>query len=181
MNNEKINLDYQFIPFPNNIFDLIIVNGLNKRELAFVLLVARLTYGCKNAQWAKIKFCDLIIVNISQSHAKEVVESVLAKKIVTQNEKTKKYRINEDYIRSEVPKMVNPQCEKLVKLVGRQLNLSSSQNGNENVTKLVTNALPKEEETTSQKSKINPFPKQEVPRLNDASFTHVKDSLKDIL
>jgi hypothetical protein len=177
--NEKTNLGYQFVPLPNDILELLLTNGLKMREWAFVLLVARLTYGCKYVKWAKIKFCDLGILNIGQSHAKEIVESVLAKKIVIRNEKTKKYQINEDYIRSELPKTVTSQREKLAKLVGKQLNSNTSQNGNENVTDLVTNAFPKEKDIDSQNGNYNLLPKQEDSNSDSDGFSSTKDILID--
>lgn len=157
----------------DNILPLI---NLNKREYKVVLLIIRLTYGCQR-RWAKLKLADLQIVGIAPPHARKVIEDLLFKSIIVQNGQTKEFRLNEEYLASEVTKKVSFKLEKLRTLVGRHLTKKSYQISNKNVTNVVTNPLPKEEVFGYQTGNNEGLPKREILSSQEHDFSTPKDIL----
>lgn len=161
---------------PHKIGNLLPLLGLNGRAYRVVSLIIRLTYGCQR-RWAKLKYADLQVVGIAAPHAHAVIDSLISKSIITQNGTTKEYRLNEEYLSSEVTKTVSPELEKLRSLVGRQLKKQSYQSSNQDVAKSVTEALPKEENLGYQSSNDKGLLDREVTASNNSGFVSLKDNL----
>jgi phage replication O-like protein O len=160
---------------PHWIFHCLLLTDLSKRELKVVLLVIRLTLGCQK-KWAKIKQRDLSIIGVGETHAKEVLSTLLETKIILLNEKTQTYGLNEEFLNSQLTKSVS--INSLDRLIGKQLLKESYQNGKEELTETVSKNLPNKEVSTSQDSKLITLPKQEVLRSSNDGFTTPKDILK---
>lgn len=169
-----------FTQIPHKVDNLLPLMSLNKRECAIILLIIRLTYGCQR-RWAKLNLADLKVVGIAPPHARKAIEPLILKNIIVQNGKTKAYRLNEDYLASEVTNKVSFKLEKLRNLVKRQLAKDSYQTGNKRVTKLVTDELPKEEVLGYQNSNENGLPELEVLGSDQSDFATPKDILNKTL
>lgn len=170
------NFSKGYTQVPHKIGNILPLIDLTARQKRVVDLVIRLTYGCQK-RWAKLRFSDLQIVNIAPSHAGNIMFSLLKQKIIIQNGTTKEYRLNEEYLSSEVTKNVSFQLEKLRTLIGKQLDKRGYQIGKQKVTKEVTDILPEEKDLSYQNGNDEGLPKREDSDLKRPEFTTPKDIL----
>src|SRR5579871_6005610 len=84
-----------FTALPRGMIDGFLTLPLTRRELSVLLLVARLTYGCRNARWARIAQADLAVVGIGANHAGEVLRSLLKRGLLERNGRRQEYRLGE--------------------------------------------------------------------------------------
>lgn len=164
-----------FIQLPHSINNVLLVMSLTSRQRRTIELIVRLTLGCQK-RWARLNQADLQTIGILPSHAKKTIESLLESQLIIQNGKTKEYRLNEEYLASEVTKKVSPKLERLSKLVGRQLE-KSYHNSNEDVTESVITSLPNQEVDSYQNGNTEPLLKQEDLASEDKDFVTPKDIL----
>lgn len=167
-----------FIQVPHAINNVLLVLDLTSRQRRALELIIRLTFGC-HKKWAKLSLADLQTVNILPSHARETIESLLLKKLINQNGRTKEYQLNEKHLLTDVTKMVSFSLQRLSKLVGKQLG-GGYQNGNEEVTESETQGLPKKEDDAYQNSNNDPLPDEEVLASPQHDFASLKDRLNKI-
>lgn len=165
-----------FTRLPNKILYALTSLDINMREVKVLLLILRLTYGCMNKPWAKLKQSDLRAIGISPSHAKEVLESLIEKNFLIQNGSLKEYKINEDVLIAKTRKRKD-QLNLLGELVGNQLKKYTSPKGNQKLPKEETPNFPKWENNTSQNGDFYTFPKREVLASRDGDFTGLKDMI----
>lgn len=173
---DKNNFNVGFTQVPHKIGNILPLLGLNGRQYRVISLIIRLTYGCQK-RWAKLKLADLKVVGIAPPHARAVIEPLISKNIIIQNGKTKEYRLNEEYLSSEVTERVNPELEKLRILVGRQLKKENYQNTNQEIAKSVTEALPKEENLGYQSGNDERLLDRVVVYTKEGGFLDEKDTL----
>lgn len=168
-----------FTQIPHWVLNTFLCLDISQRGLKLVLLIARLSYGCLNHKWIKLRKADLQIIGISPTHAKQVLETAIKTQVILQNERTGELKINEEYLQSkEVINDIKPKLDRLRKVVGKQLQMDY-QKGNDNVTKIVTPELPNREASFSQKGNPYTFPKRKVSASNKSGFTPVIDTLID--
>lgn len=165
-----------FTQIPHKIDNILPLMNLNKRGYKVVLLIIRLTYGCQR-RWAKLNLADLQVVGIAPPHARKVIEGLLSKSVIVQNGKTKEYRLDEDYLASEVTQKVTFKLEKLRSLIKRQLAKDSYQTGNKRVAELVTAGLPEGEDLGYQNSNDERLPNRKVLPSKEHDFSTPKDIL----
>lgn len=141
-----------FTALPRSMLDRLLCLDLTKRELLVLLLVARLTYGCRGVRWAKVRQADLAAVGIGANHAKQCLQALLARGLLLQNGENPEYRLA-----SAVPPperdAFTARFEKLQTAVRRHLD-EASQNEKEGVPKMGSDVFPNREENTSQKGKF---------------------------
>jgi hypothetical protein len=77
---------------PHVVYDLLLTEELTKRELLVLLLVVRLTYGCRR-EWAIIRQADLRAVGIGANHAWEALEQLRVRKLLVRDERTDVWRV----------------------------------------------------------------------------------------
>jgi len=158
---------------PHWLFHCLLLLDLSERDWKVTMLLIRLTLGCQK-KWAKLRQCDLKAVGIKENHAKEVLIRLLEEKVIVLNEKLNAYAVNE-----ELPNLGSLHYESLRALVTKQLvKTESSQNGNYKLPETGSNIFPQEEESTSQKGKITPFPNREFSISDNKGFATPKDILK---
>ena len=167
-----------FTHIPHVALDSLLVLGLNKREVNTILLIIRLTYGCHRT-WARLIQADLEVVGVGSSHAKETLAALLSKTLILQNAKTKEFKLNEEILASILTETVSFRLDKLAHLIGRNLPRKTSQNGNTNVTEMVSSKLPKQEVSSSQNSNIDSLPKQENLASENPTSAESKDIVKE--
>lgn len=135
-----------FTAVPHPILDLLLCLPLSKRDLSILLLVVRLTYGCRNCRWAHLRPVDLAAVGIGPTHARKCLQSLLTRKLLVQNASFPEYRLSIPYDTSlpETPPVIRR--GRLAALVGSHL--VSSQKGiiaPADTPKMGTLPLPKQE------------------------------------
>ena len=62
-----------FVALPQDVMTRFLCLDLTRRELVVLLLVARLTYGCRGRVWTPLRGADLEVVGIGANHAKAVL------------------------------------------------------------------------------------------------------------
>jgi len=82
-----------FTAVPHADFAGLLCLPLTRRELSALLLVARLTYGCRNARWARLTPADFAAVGIRADHAAEVLQSLLQRGLLGRNGLRDEYRL----------------------------------------------------------------------------------------
>ena len=117
-----------FTALPHSILDLLLCHSLSKRDLSILLLVVRLTYGCRNARWAHLRQTDLATVGISSNHAKDCLHSLLSRTILIQNGIEPEYRLNVAFLAVHIETETSVRLDLLSGLIGRHL--WNSQKGN---------------------------------------------------
>lgn len=167
-----------FTRIPYHLYSAILVYGLSLRQLKVVLFIAKLTFGC-HVEWANLKQSDPTVIGISSTHAKEVIKSLLDQAILVQNDKTKQFKINQEYLISYTTHEKSPLLDKLASLVGKHIHPKSTQKGNTNVTNLGTSNFPKKETYSSQNGNEESLPKEEQSASQNSNFSPVKDIVKD--
>lgn len=170
------NFSKGYTQVPHKIGNILPLIDLTARQRRVVDLIIRLTYGCQK-RWVKLKFADLQTVGIFPSAAGKVIKSLLDKKYILQNSKTREYRLNEEYLSSEVTKNVSSKLEKLRALVGKQLDKRTYQTDKQKVTEDVISALPEEEDSGYQSSNDTGLPNWKVPDSEQRDFATPKDIL----
>lgn len=164
-----------FVKLNHSLYHALLLSNLTVRQLRVVMLVLRLTIGC-HQKWAKLIQADLQVVGISAPHASELVPELLEKEILTQNEKTGEYRLNEKYFTLNDKK--RKRLERLTRLIGIQI-YKSSPNGNSLNPKVVTQGIPLQEHDGYQTGNNNPFLNWEHLILENNNFSTPKDNDKD--
>lgn len=142
-----------FTAIPRGVIDGLLTLSLARREIAVLLLVARLTYGCRDARWARIAHADLAAVGIGANHAGEVLRALLARGILERNGRRHEYRLGD--LGRPAREAGTDRLRRLGQLVARQLQGSHFRNP----------ALP---ETGGP-----PFPKREVPPSRNGNTSTV--------
>lgn len=154
-----------FTAIPRPIFDLLLCLPINKRDLTVLLLVARLTYGCRDRQWAHLKQADLITVGIGPTHAKSCLKSLLSRRLLIQNGTRLEFRLNVLEQTTHIEKETDVRLSRLTTLVS--YHLGSSQTGNispASLPKTVTPPLPNEE--------LYPYQNGNIQAASGWSFSH---------
>jgi len=82
-----------FAAIPRRTLDLLLCLPLTRRELSVLLLVARLTYGCRNAAWARLLQADLSAVGIGANHAHAVLEDLMSRHYLERRSGMPEYRL----------------------------------------------------------------------------------------
>ena len=116
-------LRHGFIAFPRAIFDQLLCIDLTKRELSVCLLLARLTYGCRNAGWATLRQADLAAVGIGANHARACLERLLNKGGIACDAEGRSYQIARGLVDAGNT-MLSTESERvqgLASLIARQL------------------------------------------------------------
>jgi len=165
-----------FTRVPNKISNILPLIDLSARGWRVFWLVLRLTHGCQ-CRWAKLKKSDLKTIGILPSSAKKVLDTLLTKGYIIQNGKTKEYRLNEEYLSSEVTKKVGFELEKLRSLIAVQLKERSSQFRNKIITEPVINDLLDEEYSGYQSSNNEGLLDKEGSNSNESDSIPPKDRL----
>lgn len=88
-----------FTKISNSQWDCLLTLKLTATEMRVVYLMIRLTNGILSSEFARLRSCHLKAVNISQSHAKKVIESLLDKGVIEYERYGYSYRINWQAIR----------------------------------------------------------------------------------
>lgn len=169
-----------FSRIPHTLFNVLLLLELTSRERRVIELILRLTYGCLGQRWARFSLSDLQVVGIGKNHAREVIDGLLQKQFILKHDKTKAYRLNNEYFISEVTKSGTFKIERLAELVGRQLRRNWIQNRNQEVPETGTNPLPKEELDSSLSGNSKRFPNREHLALDNHFFEESKDNLNII-
>lgn len=145
---ERTSAQQGFTPLPRRALDHLLCLNLSKRELLILLLVARLTYGCRGRSWIRLRQADLQVVGIGANHARDCLESLLRQGQLVQNGIEPEYRLGE--LAGE--ENTTRRLQRLEMLVSSQL-AQSSQKGKPSYPKSGTQTFHKEELTLSQKWK----------------------------
>ena len=86
-----------FVPLPRPLFDALLCDqdalGFGVREVLLLLLIARLTYGCRSGAWAALPPAALAAVGIGRGHAREHLRRLLASGLMERNEESDEYRL----------------------------------------------------------------------------------------
>jgi hypothetical protein len=106
--------------------DMLLCLALTRRELSVLLLVVRLTYGCRNARWARLRQSDLAAVGIGPNHAKETLDALLAGGLLIRNGAMPEYRLGE--LEGAADRQAKERAVRLEGLVAAQV-AESSRNG----------------------------------------------------
>lgn len=139
--------DGGFTALPRRVLDLLLCLSLTRRELSVLLLVARLTYGCRGAAWARLSQADLAAVGIGANHAGEVLRSLLGRGLLQRNGNAPEYRLG-GLERAE-HEASGARIRRLDALVARQLR-PPSQNGSPMLPETGGRAFPKREVSPSR-------------------------------
>lgn len=175
MDNKHQPQEEGFVRLNHSLYHALLTCDLTVRQLKVVLLVLRLTIGCQR-KWAKLIQADLKIVGVTASHARQVVDELLNKTILIQNEKTGEYRLNERYFILDDKK--RKRLERLTHLIGIQI-YKPSQNGNPVNPKVVTHDFPIQQQSSSQFSNVEPLPNEKLLALENVYFASPKDNDKN--
>lgn len=140
-----------FTALPRVLLDMLLCSDLSKREILILLLIARLTYGCKGATWARVRHADLSLVGIGANHAKACLEALLVRDMLIQNEEKNEYQLNMAALQQNAV-TATERLGRLSFLVSQHLR-SASPNGKETVPSLGRRFFPNREETPSQNRK----------------------------
>lgn len=84
-----------FTAIPRRTLDALLCIPLTRRELTVLLLVARLTYGCRNLRWANLSQADLAAVGIGANHAGEVLRALIGRGLLERDGTGTRYRMGE--------------------------------------------------------------------------------------
>jgi hypothetical protein len=146
-----------FTAIPNAVLDAILCQPLSRREISILLLVARLTFGCRNIQWAHIKQADLVIIGIGPNHAKGCLLSLLAKNFLVQHGSQLEYCVNTEVLTKQPASDTAERLDRLSVLIGQHLGATSHKG---KISPLVlpemgTELFPKEELLPSRKGNIS--------------------------
>jgi hypothetical protein len=114
-----------FTAIPRPVLDLLLCLPLSKRDLSILLLVVRLTYGCRNRLWAQIKQADLAAIGIGPTHAKDCLRTLLDRKLLLQHGHSNYYCINDALFTQPLPNEVVVRLDRLAVAVGRNLGKTS--------------------------------------------------------
>ena len=112
-----------FIAVPQPVMEWLLCLNLTQRELVVLLLVARLTYGCRNGTWATLRQADLMAVGIGANHAKEALARLLKRGLLIQEGSDANYRLGNPSA-DDAEDMTERQAQ-LARLVSRKLSESS--------------------------------------------------------
>jgi hypothetical protein len=145
-----------FTAIPRLLFDLLLCLPLTKRDLTILLLVARLTYGCRDAEWVSLKKADLAAVGIGSNHAKSCLQSLLVRKFLLRKGNCAEYRINDKLIATHLTNDAAKRLDRLSVLVGQQLAIPS-RNGN-SLPDIGSPLFPNGEVSPSQNGNISQSP-----------------------
>ncbi len=174
MNQSDTTRNEGFTKIPHSVFDGLLLQNLTQRELALLLLVARLSYGCQRRN-AVLRQVDLVTIGISAGHAKGVLSSAIAKGVLVQEESDDEsgslFRLA-DFCGDGTTREV-----KLRKLVGKQLP-RTYQNGNTVVPRVVTDNLPIGEDGSYQIGNSRDVIEGEIVGDGEATSPQPKDSDK---
>jgi len=139
------NLPEGFTAIPHKTFDRLLCLDLSKRELLILLLVARLSFGCRSNGWIRLRQVDLQAVGIGATHARECLDSLLHRGLLLQHGYEPEFRLG-----NLAGEEASRRRRRLEKLIGRQL-AQASQNRNSakpSLTTTGTQFLPNEELST---------------------------------
>ncbi len=141
-----------FVALPQDVMTRLLCLDLTRRELVVLLLVARLTYGCRGKVWATLRGADLRVVGIGANHAKEVLARLIERGILVRGETATHYRLSV-FVEEETERTETAERKELLKkLVRNQLAKSPKREPAFSVNSpSEKNKFPKEEEITSLK------------------------------
>ena len=112
-----------FVAVPQPVMEWLLCLNLTQRELVVLLLVARLTYGCRNTAWASLRQADLTVVGIGANHAKEVLTRLLDRGLLIREGSDAKFRLGNPS--TDATEDMTERRSQLARLVSRQLSESS--------------------------------------------------------
>jgi hypothetical protein len=131
-----------FVAIPRRTLDLLLCLPLTRRELSVLLLVARLTYGCRNAAWARLLQADLTAVGIGAGHARAALEGLISRGFLERRNGTPEYRFGN--LEGGFDAGASDRTGRLKGLVAAQLSRGYP-DGKGSVTREGIHALPKRE------------------------------------
>ena len=147
-----------FTRIPHRTLDALLCLPLTRRELSVLLLVVRLTYGCRDAPWARLRQADLATIGIGAGHARQVLAGLLACGLLERHGSLPEYRIGHAEGMPEARSA--GRAERLDRLVAAHL-AGSYRNGNiegEGVPETGTRMLPKREVPPYRNSNASTVP-----------------------
>jgi hypothetical protein len=136
-----------FAAIPRRTLDLLLCLALTRRELSVLLLVARITYGCRNAAWARLLQADLSAVGIGAGHARAALEGLISRGYLERRDGTAEYRLGN--LEGGFDAGASGRAKRLEGLVAAQL-AGSYRNRKTGVTKSVSRPFPEREVLPSQ-------------------------------
>lgn len=113
-----------FCALPQRTMAQLLCLTLTRRELSTLLLVIRLTYGCRHQEWVILRPSHLGVIGIGANHAGETLTRLLTRGLLVQEGAEPRYRIG--MLEGEKTDEHKVREAMLGNLVGRQL---SPQNG----------------------------------------------------
>jgi len=148
----------------HNITEAIMLRDFSKRQRKILDLILRCSWGCGNKETATIpRQKDFECAGIHEVHIKTELQWLVNSKVITRD--GDKYSFVKDFNQWQVSRNKPYQPERLTELVSINL---------QELTKTVSENLPKHKESTYQNSK-NPTPKLASPKEN------IKESIKETI
>ncbi|OPA77493.1 hypothetical protein BVG16_13645 [Paenibacillus selenitireducens] len=171
-----------FVSIANELWDEIISRDFSKRQKEILLLILRLSYGCrkKHAHIPKLKYFSLC--GVGPTHISKELKLLQTYKVITWERENMNFALNKDYDVWQVAavKDWNPvDFNELLHLNLTEKNLpkrevtktGSYQKGNKKLTKKVSIKLPKRE--------VRHVPMPWRSKVDRMSKDSIKDSIKD--
>jgi len=138
----------------HSINEAIMLRDFTKRQRKVLDLILRLSWGCGKKIALIPRQRDFEIIGIAEGHIKAEIDWLIDSKVI--NTEDNQYSFNKNFDEWQVSRVKPFQPQKLTELVS--LNLRETYQNSKlepsELTKTVSRNLPKEEETTYQKSKF---------------------------
>jgi hypothetical protein len=144
-----------FVAVPRRTLDLLLCLPLTRRELSVLLLVARLTYGCRNAAWARLLQADLTAVGIGAGHARAALNGLISRGFLERRNGMTEYRLGN--LDGGLDPGALEKTGRLERLVAAQL-AGSYRNGKAGITKRGSRTFPEREVLPSRNGNTSTVP-----------------------
>jgi hypothetical protein len=165
-------MNSKFTPIPHKYLHKLLTSKFTAKEIKVVLLLCRIIFGChRKDKTAVINKCQFELALIGGNHIKEVIESLIEKRVIVYEEANNSFRFCPKWWRLKCSKEAKI---KLNEIIHNSIENTGSQNGRKKVPKLGNDPFPKQEEETSQNGNMG-----ENNSPNQSSFLNPKDSIKD--
>jgi hypothetical protein len=135
------------------LLNALLLAELTQRQLTVILLIVRLTYGCRR-RWVTLKSRDFEKVGIGSTHIRLVIDPLIERDLILWKKDTKQFRINEEYIIGDLIIGLEDKLSGLNELISQTLANKSYHNGKEKLTKEGINELPNWEDTYYQNGNL---------------------------
>lgn len=129
---KKLDINKGFTPIPVRVLNGILAASLTELEIRILLLVCRLSYGCR-CHWATFILKDMLAIGIAENHASEIVNKLIRAGWLLRNPFNRyEYRVNDDLLGEESNIMErHSETTKLSSLIGKNLFKETSSNSKE--------------------------------------------------